>query len=113
MYTYPDLTVICRPVETVPGRKRVVTNPVFVAEVLSPATGGIDRGAKLREYRASPSVQQYGLVSLEEAWVEIHRCDETGFWRITEVTGLTGVCVLSAIGCSVSMAAIYEGVLEG
>ena len=33
MYTYPDVMVLCGPVETVEGRPHVMTNPVFVAEV--------------------------------------------------------------------------------
>ena len=48
MFTYPDVTVICGPVEPVPGRKHVVTNPVFVAEVLSPSTEAIDRGGEVK-----------------------------------------------------------------
>ena len=52
MYTYPDVMVLCGPIETVEGRPHVMTNPVFVAEILSPATEGIDRGVKSREYRA-------------------------------------------------------------
>ena len=32
--------------ETVDGRPHVITNPVFIAEVLSPSTEGLDRGAK-------------------------------------------------------------------
>src|SRR5437868_6832472 len=65
MYTYPDVMVLCGPVDTVEGRPHVVTNPAFVAEVLSPSTEGVDRGAKSREYRASRSLRQYALISQE------------------------------------------------
>lgn len=88
-----------------------MTNPVFVAEVMSPSTEAFDRSAKLREYRASPSLRQYAIISQEEAWVEIHTRDDTGFWRITEVTGFEGSCTFTAIGCTVPMSALYEGVL--
>ena len=112
MFTYPDVTVLCGPVETVPGRKHVVTNPVFVAEVLSPSTEGMDRGTKLREYRATPSLRQYAMISQDEPWVEIHTRDESGRWWISEATGLDGVCEFTGIDCVVPMAALYEGALD-
>jgi len=112
MYTYPDVMVLCGPVETVEGRPHVVTNPVFVAEVLSPSTEAIDRGAKSREYRASASLRQYALVSQEQPWVEIHTRDDAGFWRITETRGLDAECEFTGLDCRVPMAALYEGVLK-
>jgi Uma2 family endonuclease len=89
-----------------------MTNPVFVAEVLSPGTEGMDRGAKSREYRSSPSIRQYALLSQEQPWVEIHTRDEAGFWRISETRGLQADCEFTGIDCRVPMAALYEGVLE-
>jgi Uma2 family endonuclease len=112
MYTYPDVMVFCGPVETVAGRPHVITNPVFVAEVLSPSTEGVDRGAKSREYRATGSLRQYALISQEQPWVEIHTRDEAGFWRITETRGLDADCEFTGIECRVTMTALYEGVLE-
>ena len=111
MFTYPDVMVLCGPVATLPGRPHVVTNAVFVAEVLSPGTEGFDRGAKSREYRASPSLRQYALISQDQPWVEVHTGDEAGFWRISEVRGLEAVCDFTGIECRVPMAALYEGVL--
>ena len=113
MYLYPDVMVICGPVATMEGRPNIVTNPVFVAEVLSPGTEGDDRGAKSREYRASPSIRQYALVSQVRPMVEIHTRGEDGNWRISDVSGLEAECVFSSLECSVPMAALYEGVLEG
>ena len=112
MLTYPDVTVICGPVQTVPGRPTVVTNPIFVAEVLSPSTEATDRGAKSREYRASSSLRQYALISQDEPWVEIHTRDEAGFWRISEMNGLDGDWVFTGLDCVVPMAELYEGVLD-
>ncbi len=77
----------------------------------SPSTEGLDRGVKSREYRASPSIRQYALISQDQPWVEIHTRDEAGFWRISEVRGLKAVCDFTGIECRVPMAALYEGVL--
>ena len=112
MYVFPDVTVICGPVARMEGRPNVVTNPVFVADVLSPGTEGDDRGRKSREYRASPSIRQYALLSQDRPLVEIHTRGEDGYWRISEVSGMDADCAFSSLGCSVPMAALYEGVLE-
>lgn len=111
MMTYPDLMVVCEEVERMPGRRNVVTNPVFLVEVLSPGTEAKDRGEKSHEYRLSPSLRQYALVNQDRPLVEIYTRQDDGSWRITEVMGLEKECAFSALECSVPMAAIYEGVL--
>ena len=112
MYCYPDVIVICGPLARMEGRPNIVTNPVFVAEVLSPSTKGDDRGAKSQEYEASPTIRQYALLSQDVPRVEMHTRGEDGIWRKDEVNGLEAECVFSSLECSVPMAALYEGVLE-
>jgi Uma2 family endonuclease len=55
-YLYPDLTVACS--EETDGMPK---DPTLIIEVLSPATEMRDRGAKLKAYKALPSVQEYML----------------------------------------------------
>src|SRR5258708_18074804 len=83
MYAYPDVIVICGPLIRMEGRPNVVTNPLFVAEVLSPSTESIDRGAKSQEYRLSPTLKQYALLSQDKPNVELHTRGEDGRWYIT------------------------------
>ena len=97
LYAYPDVLVFCGPVAVADDRKDVALNPIVVAEAF-------DRGKKAAEYRGTESVQQYLLVSQDEALVEVHTRDENG-WRLREVRGLDGVCVVESLG----MAGIYEG----
>ena len=111
MLTYPDLMVVCGPAERKPGKRNVITNPLFLVEVLSPSTEALDRGAKSREYRLSPSVRQYALVSQDQPLVEIHTRATDGNWWISEVTGLDADCTFSSLECSVPMAALYKGAL--
>lgn len=111
MFTYPDLMVVCGAVERMVGKRNVVRNPVFVVEVLSPSTEGMDRGLKSREYRLTPSIRQYALVSVDQPLVEMHTRGEDGQWRISEVAGLDGECEFPALGCRIAMAAVYEGVV--
>ncbi len=74
-YYYPDITVAC---DEEPGS--MLTNPVVIIEVLSPATEKRDRGAKFKAYQALPSVQEYVLISSESQAIEVHR-REGNFWR--------------------------------
>ena len=116
MYTYPDAMVVCGPFARMEGRlsviTNVITNPVFVAEVLSPSSEGFDRGAKSREYRASPTLMQYALLSQERPLIELHTRDDDGTWRISEVSGLEGECEFTSLHCRIPMDALYEGVRD-
>lgn len=111
LYSYPDVMVVCGPVETVPGRPTVVTNPVFVAEVLSPSTAAFDRGEKAEEYRQSPTVRAIALLSPDRAKVELYSRGEDGRWLVTDVEGLETEVVLECLQCRIPMAALYKGVL--
>ena len=113
MYTYPDMMVICGPVAKMAARPTVVTNPVFLAEVLSPSTEAVDRWAKSDQYRRSPSVRQFALISQDRAMIELHTRQEDGTWRASEVSGLDGDCELTSLDCKIPMAALYDGVLAG
>src|SRR5215212_10686137 len=44
-YTYPDVVVVCDPPQFVDGHFDTLTNPAFIAEVLSASTERYDRGA--------------------------------------------------------------------
>lgn len=69
-------------------------------------------GEKSHEYRLSPTIRQYALVSQDRPLVEIHTRGADGNWWISEVMGLESECAFSSLECSVPMAALYEGVLE-
>ena len=112
LFTYPDVVVICGPLERMDRRPNVVTNPVFVAEVLSPSTEAFDRGVKSIEYRASPTIRQYALLSQDSPRVELHTRGEDGAWRISDVSGLDVDCEFTSLDCRIPMAALYEGVLD-
>ena len=56
---YPDAVVSCTPQ---PDRAQVIENPIVVFEVLSESTSRTDRIEKVREYRATPSIQRYVIL---------------------------------------------------
>lgn len=84
--TYPDLTVVCGPVERDPADKtrQTITNPTLIIEVLSPSTEKDDRGEKRQHYMRIPSLQEYILVSQGEPHIERFRRNEKGTWDFSE-----------------------------
>src|SRR5262249_50335716 len=63
--------------------------PLFIAEVLSPSTMGLDFTAKLQEYSSIASVQTYLICSQDEprAWVWARRDDGSWPKRPAELVG--------------------------
>jgi Uma2 family endonuclease len=73
-YVHPDVTVSCT--EQVEG---ALTHPTVLIEILSPNTEKRDRGAKLKTYKALPSVQEYMLIGSEEKETVVYRRENN--WR--------------------------------
>ncbi len=71
----PDALVYCG--ERLHGDRTQVDAPVIVVEVRSPATGILDKGAKLAGYFALPSVAHYLIVHPEKRWL-IHHARPAG-----------------------------------
>ena len=78
--TYPDLTVICGPLQRHPDDRNAVTNPAVWFEVLSPSTEAWDRGAMFAHARELDSLQAYVLVSATAARVEVYTRGEGDAW---------------------------------
>jgi Uma2 family endonuclease len=73
-YLHPDVTVGCTEQE-----ERVLTQPTVIIEILSPHTEKRDRGAKLKAYKALPSLQEYLLIGSEEKEIVVYRRENQ--WR--------------------------------
>jgi Uma2 family endonuclease len=84
--TYPDVSMVCGPLEYDPDDavRTTIKNPVLLAEVLSVTTEKDDRGDKWMHYQRIASLQEYVLVS-QEARVEIFRRTPSGTWEYFEV----------------------------
>lgn len=108
-YRYPDIMVICAEPNFVENRK-IIDNPILIIEVLSPSTALEDRNAKLEEYRALDSVQDYMLVSVDEPKVELFSRHEAGKWWYSSVKGLDASIELASIACTLALADMYEQV---
>jgi Uma2 family endonuclease len=84
--TYPDVSMVCGPIELDPDDRSgtTITNPVLLVEILSPSTEDVDRGSKWRDYQRIPSLQEYVLVN-QEPRVEIYRRLRSGNWEYLDV----------------------------
>ncbi len=86
--------------------------PIFVAEVLSPSTAGIDFTAKLQEYTAIASVRTYLICSQDEprAWVWTRQTDGSWPKLPVELAGREGSVPLGGLGIELTMAAVFRGI---
>lgn len=81
--TYPDISVICGPLETHRGEHGVgvaATNPTLLVEIFSDSTERYCRSEKFAHYVRIPSLREYVLVSQKEPCIEVYRRPERGRW---------------------------------
>ncbi len=107
---YPDVSVTCGPRQYYSGNRTVITNPLLVAEVLSPSTEGKDRGEKFRNYLAVEALAVYLLVSQDAPRIEQFSRAEDGHWNYILVTGSDSILDIPALSVSLKLADIYDGI---
>jgi Uma2 family endonuclease len=110
-YKYPDIAVVCGKAEFEDEHCDTLLNPVLIIEVLSSSTEAYDRGVKFEEYRTIASLQEYVLIRQDRPFIEQYRRQEnTPFWLFSDAAGLEAVIELQSIGCTLSLAEVYEKV---
>ena len=110
LYTYPDASVVCGPLEVDAESPNCVTNPTLIVEVLSKGTEAYDRGKKFDHYGTIRSLREYVLVSQDEAMIRFYLRNDDGSWKMQAVSGLEGTLRLESIGCELRLADIYDRV---
>jgi Uma2 family endonuclease len=109
LHTYPDVSVVCPPVEREDAPIEVLLNPQVIIEVLSPRTERYERNVKLVEYELTPSIAEIWLVQQDAPIVEHYVRQGKGMFR-TVVTGLEATAELQCIDVRMTMKQIYDGV---
>lgn len=110
LYTYPDASVICEPIEFDDDQRDTVLNPVLLVEVLSSSTEAYDRGKKFEHYRRISSFRDYLLISQDAPHVEhFHRNDDET-WTLTDVNGIDAILELTSLGVRLHLREIYDKV---
>jgi Uma2 family endonuclease len=101
-FYYPDVFVRCGGERGDPYFK---TDPVLVAEILSPGTQRYDRGDKRLAYGSLPSLGEYVLISQDRMLVEVFVTGQPGPLRLTDPADRL---VLASVDFSMSLAELYE-----
>src|SRR3989442_4631503 len=110
LFTYPDLSVVCGPVQFAAGTDDTVVNPTVIVEVLSDSTEAYDRGKKFENYRLMPSLREYLLVSQKEPRIDQFIRQENEQWLLREAAGLEATLALPALEIKISLAEVFAGV---
>jgi Uma2 family endonuclease len=112
LYTYPDIAALCGEPQLEDDEPDTLLNPGVIIEVLSPSTEAYDRGSKFDHYRSFESLQTYMLVAQDRWQIELYQRQDTGDWLLSVVKGPEARVSLSAIGCELALADVYERVLQ-
>jgi Uma2 family endonuclease len=107
---YPDLIALCGEHQFQDGRRDVLLNPSLIVEVLSDSTEAYDRGKKFAIYRQIPSLREYLLVSQHQVQVELFSRGDDGRWTLSDYSALTDSVPLPSVGCTLSLAEVYDKV---
>lgn len=110
LFTYPDLSVICGPLEHDPRDDNSIINPVALIEVLSRTTESYDRGRKFGFYRQLASLRAYVLVAQDEPRLEAFSRQSDGSWRLIEAAGLDATLRLPDLEWELRLADVYDNV---
>ena len=101
----PDLTIECGQHNR---RDTEVREPRVIVEVLSPSTMSFDRIRKLAEYQATSLVVHILLVDTESPRIDLWTRSDVG-WSQTQLDGLAAHVHLPAVGASLRLADVFEG----
>jgi Uma2 family endonuclease len=106
-FAYPDLTIVCGPLETLPDNDLTVTNPAVVFEVLSASTERYDRGRKLHLYTNLESMLAVVLVTPDKPLVEVYeKVGQEWIWTIYR--GCDAVMMVKALSLEIPLIDLYE-----
>lgn len=108
--TYPDVMVVAQPLEFQEGRRDTITNPLLIAEVLSPSTKAYDRDEKFAAYRTIPSFREYLLIDQSCLHIEQYIKIEPRKWMFVEYSGEEARVAIDSLAFSFVVADLYEKV---
>jgi Uma2 family endonuclease len=110
-YRIPDLVIAEKSTEIFDKNDQLI-NPVLIVEIWSPSTDYKDRGIKLREYQSIPSLQEYVMISQEEARIEhfIRQDSSNNAWIYKVYDQLFTQISLPTIDVSILLSEIYADI---
>ena len=107
-YVYPDVAVVAGSPEFRDPKRRVLTNPSVIIEVLSESTAAYDRGEKFGYYREVPSIHTIIWVDSERRFAEV-AAKTNGAWSLPAPV-LDGVVTIPSLDVQVDLEDVYRNV---
>lgn len=110
LYTYPDISVFCGPLEY--QDNMTLKNPILLVEILSKVTEGYNRGSKFEMYRSIPALVEYLMADSRRIHVELWR-KEDGKWVLAaETNDVNETIEFKSIDTTFSLQDFYFEALE-
>ena len=109
VYTYPDVMLIQEEPIYADQGTTTVTNPIMIAEVLSPSTQNYDQGDKFTYYRSIPEMKEYILISQQKYHVMQYTKTQSG-WLLAEYEAEDSGIALTCVKLKLELADLYAGV---
>jgi Uma2 family endonuclease len=106
-YFYPDVMVTCSPADAQAPMTK--SEPLLLADVLSPSTASFDRGDKFAAYRSLPTLQEYLMVDIAGRRCELSRRDDKGLWVLHPFAADQAVA-LASVGLTIEPATLWADV---
>jgi Uma2 family endonuclease len=107
VFYYPDVMVGCDSRDT---NRLYLRYPKLLVEVSSESTERLDRGEKRMAYQTIETLEEYVIVAQDRPDVTIFR--RTNKWAPESVAGSGQSVSLKSLDFTLSLSAIYEGVLK-
>lgn len=109
LVTYPDISVVCGPVEGDQDSPETATNPAAIVEVLSDSTMEYDLGEKFEHYRRVPSLRAVVYVWQRERKIEVRQRIGDSWTSATAAAG--GAIALEALAIKLLVDDVYRDAL--
>ncbi len=110
LHTYPDIMVVEKPLQCKTGRTDTITNPCFIAEVLSKSTQDYDHGEKFSAYRTIASFREYLLIDQYSIRVEHYVKTAAHQWLLSEYCDRDTTLALSTFAAAIPLNDLYENI---
>jgi Uma2 family endonuclease len=108
--TYPDVSVVCGPLEFAVGTDDTVINPTLLIEVLSDSTEAYDRGEKFQHCRQMPSLKEYVLASQRLPRIEHFLRRPKDEWTLRIAEGKDATLTLPSLEITIELSEVFAGV---
>jgi Uma2 family endonuclease len=108
--TYPDVTVVCGPVQRDAEHANAVTNAKVVVEVTSRSTETYDRGQKPWHFQQAPTIEAVVIVSHRERRIDVWSRASSG-WTHAEFRS-EATARADCIDCTLDVDDVYGAAEE-